>query len=173
MTGYEEYRSAMRVIEEYLLRGQLSVELVRASLEIAGRWHRNGLRAHRLLAAARTLDAPGSVEPLLRIRLLFENQPDPSSQLVSKLMELRELYQLVQAYLRQPDDPGEFESRFDAVRRTYGSEEIGVMANRVKHKLSIYDVSQPDRIDLQRSAIAAECSAFLARIEKHWQSLLS
>ncbi len=161
----------IQTLDESLLKGGFSRELATACLD---RIACSPYKRHLVLSGLENglpQNEEQALRALLRLRLLFVDEPEPSEALLDKLSGLCLLYQLVQDYLAHPTDPAEFETRCNALRRSRPSEEISLMAHSLTYQLAVYDASEPAALRERQTNIAVACSDLLHRLERHWRSL--
>ena len=171
MTNYN-LNSAIQIINYYLFKGELPIELVRASLDVVSRSNRNRHLNLSGLENGLPEDTAKAAEALLRLCLLFEDEADPSPEIMKKLLGLRSIYQFIKGYLLHPVDPSHFEMRFNELNREYKCDEINIMTRALAYQLAMYDVSKMDDIEIQKVNIAAACSKLLGHLEQHWYSII-
>ncbi len=166
-------REAVGIVEEYLLRGELPTELVQASLETIARspWREHLAQCH--LENGLPDDSAAADEALLRLRLLFEDHPDPSPELLMRLQASRRHYQLIRDFLLHPVETGLFVAQLASLEQLGSMSAAVDMARSLRVELAREFGPDPDALDRKRVAIAGACIEVLSFVERRGQRLLA
>ena len=159
-------KSAIKVLDEFLLKDELPVDVMQESLQVIAM---SPFSKHLTLAGVTDWrNKKPDQACLLRLRVLFQDEPTPSDHLLAKLSGLCALYGRIRAYLRNPSDVSLFEDEYNRIRESNRSDEVGLLCFPLTLKLAMYGTPEVSRLD-----IIEACLTVLDKIEQHWHSILS